>query len=170
MEKKGQSLGGRKYLAGKLREGGLSRRQAARILNAVLAEMSGALQKDEEVEFPLGKLQRVKRHFGRRWELIGGWPAEPMAISGACARGVLCEAGRGEPRHRSRRADKRANQLLVVDAGMEIIGFRNNFLYLGVSLSASGGTDVLKRSRLDREVCHLPRSRLQNAHFYAKAK
>jgi hypothetical protein len=47
-----------------------------RILNAVLTEMSGALQRDEEVEFPFGKLQRVKRDFGQRWELIGDWPAD----------------------------------------------------------------------------------------------
>jgi hypothetical protein len=73
--KKGQNLGGRTYLAGKLRERGLSRRQAARILNAVLAEMSGALQRDEEVEFPFGKLQRVKRDFSQSWELISDWPA-----------------------------------------------------------------------------------------------
>ena len=49
MKSKGKSLGGRAYLVGKLREWGLSRRQAVRILNAILAEMKKALRRGREV-------------------------------------------------------------------------------------------------------------------------
>ena len=63
MESKGRNLRGRAYLVGKLREWGLSRRQAVRILNAILAEMKKALRRGREVEFPFGKLKRVRRHF-----------------------------------------------------------------------------------------------------------
>lgn len=61
MESKPKSLG-RAYLVGKLRELGLSRRDAVRILNFVLNEMAQALRRREPVEFPLGTLRRV-RHF-----------------------------------------------------------------------------------------------------------
>jgi nucleoid DNA-binding protein len=46
-------------IVGNLRERGLSRRNAVRFLNAVLAEMAAALQRGEEVEFPFGSLKRV---------------------------------------------------------------------------------------------------------------
>jgi nucleoid DNA-binding protein len=61
MESKPKSLG-KAYLVGKLRERGLSRRDAVRILNFVLDEMAQALRRREPVEFPLGTLRRV-RHF-----------------------------------------------------------------------------------------------------------
>ena len=66
---------GRACLVEKLQERGLSRRQAVRILNEIFEEMSHALERGEDVEFPFGKLRRVKRHFGKRWEAVDDWPA-----------------------------------------------------------------------------------------------
>ena len=64
MEGKPKSLG-RAYLVGKLRKPGLSRRDSVRILNRVINEMTQALRRGEEMEFPFGTLQRV-RHFHRK--------------------------------------------------------------------------------------------------------
>jgi len=64
MESKPKNLG-RAYLVGKLRERGLSRRDAVRILKRVINEMTQALRRGEEVEFPFGTLQRV-RHKHRK--------------------------------------------------------------------------------------------------------
>lgn len=74
MEGKGQNLG-REFLVYKLRERGLSRRDALRILNFVFREMSKALARDEEVEFPFGKLNVVQRSFGAYWESMRDTPA-----------------------------------------------------------------------------------------------
>jgi hypothetical protein len=65
MESKPKSLG-RAYLVGKLRELGLSRRDAVRILNFVLNEMAQALRRRELVEFPLGVLLRVPHFHGKK--------------------------------------------------------------------------------------------------------
>ena len=75
MKSKSKNLGGRAYLVSKLRERGLSRRQAVRILNAIFAEMKKALRRGYAVEFPLGKLKRVRRHFSKEWDCIDDWPA-----------------------------------------------------------------------------------------------
>ena len=64
MEDKPKNLG-RAYLVGKLRERGLSRRDAVRILNAGFDEMIKALQRGKDVEYPFGSLVRVKRLSGR---------------------------------------------------------------------------------------------------------
>lgn len=44
----------------KLREVGLSRREAVRILDSVLGEMTAALKRGESVEFAFGSLKRVR--------------------------------------------------------------------------------------------------------------
>ena len=59
MASKGKNPGGREYLAGKLRECGLSRRQAVRIVDAVLAEMKKALRRGREVEFADHPVNRI---------------------------------------------------------------------------------------------------------------
>ena len=59
MESKPKNLG-RTYLVAKLRKLGLSRRESVRILNKVINEMTEALRRGEEVEFPFGTLQRVR--------------------------------------------------------------------------------------------------------------
>ena len=64
MERKPKNLG-RAYLVGKLRERGLSRRDAVRILNAGFDEMIKALRRGKDVEYPFGSLVRVKRLSGR---------------------------------------------------------------------------------------------------------
>lgn len=53
---------GRAYLVGELRKHGVSRRLAAKILDLVFHEMSEALKRGEEVEFPFGILSRVRCH------------------------------------------------------------------------------------------------------------
>ena len=45
MGSKGTNLGGRGYLVGKLRERGLSRRQAVSVLNFIFTEMKNALRR-----------------------------------------------------------------------------------------------------------------------------
>jgi hypothetical protein len=81
MSIKGKSVG-RAYLVEKLQEQGLSRRDAVRILNFVIDEMVKALRRGEEVEFPFGKLKRVKRHFSKWWDEMDDTPANrsPYAI------------------------------------------------------------------------------------------
>jgi Bacterial DNA-binding protein len=74
MDRQPRNLG-RAYLVKKLRERGLSRRDAVRILNTIFVEMSKALKRGWEVEFPFGKLKRVKRYFGARGEAVDDWPA-----------------------------------------------------------------------------------------------
>ena len=74
MEDKAQNLG-RAYLVKKLRERGVSRRQAVRILTVVFREMSRALSRGREVEFPFGKLRRVERNFGPYWDAVRDTPA-----------------------------------------------------------------------------------------------
>jgi hypothetical protein len=71
MESKQKSLG-RAFLVGKLREQGLSRRDAVHILNVVLDEMAQALRRREPVEFPFGSLLRVPHFHGKtRSRFIG---------------------------------------------------------------------------------------------------
>ena len=74
MDLKPQNLG-RAYLVGKLRKRGLSRRQTVYILNAIFREMAAALSRGRSVEFPFGKLKRVKRRFNKYWEAIDDHPA-----------------------------------------------------------------------------------------------
>ena len=74
MESKPKNLG-RAYLVGKLQAQGLSRRQSVLIVNVILERIIRGLKRGCEVEFPLGKLKRVKRHFGRLWDAIDDWPA-----------------------------------------------------------------------------------------------
>jgi hypothetical protein len=38
--------------------------------------MIHALKRGWEVEFPFGKLKRVKRHFSKLWDAIDDWPAD----------------------------------------------------------------------------------------------
>jgi len=71
MDPKPRNLG-RAYLVEKLRERGLSRRQAVRILNEIFLEMSEALARGEDVEFPFGYLTRVDRRVFMNCELQ--WP------------------------------------------------------------------------------------------------
>jgi hypothetical protein len=61
---------------------GLSRRQAVRVVNEILQRMIHALRRGWEVEFPLGKLKRMKRHFSKLWDAIDDWPAnrDPYTI------------------------------------------------------------------------------------------
>jgi hypothetical protein len=81
MESKPKNLG-RAYLVGKLQARGLSRRRSVLIVNVILSRMIDALKRGREVEFPFGKLKRVKRHFSKRWDAIGDWPAnrDPYTI------------------------------------------------------------------------------------------
>jgi hypothetical protein len=81
MGSKPQNLG-RAYLVGKLQARGLSRRQSVLIVNVILERMIHALRRGWEVEFPLGKLKRVKRHFSKLWDAIDDWPAnrDPYTI------------------------------------------------------------------------------------------
>ncbi len=74
MERKPRNLG-RAYLVEKLQERGYSRRQAVRILDFVFREMSKALARGEDVEFPLGWLTRERRHFSDYWDDVDDWPA-----------------------------------------------------------------------------------------------
>ncbi|HUD54174.1 MAG TPA: hypothetical protein VMR02_03030 [Terracidiphilus sp.] len=81
MESKPKNLG-RAYLIGKLQAQGLSRRQAVLTVNVILERMIHALRRGWEVEFPFGKLKRVKRHFSKLWDAIDDWPAnrDPQTI------------------------------------------------------------------------------------------
>lgn len=81
MENKPKNLG-RAYLIGKLQAEGLSRRQAVLVVNVILERMIHALRHGWEVEFPLGKLKRMKRHFSKFWDAIDDWPAnrDPYTI------------------------------------------------------------------------------------------
>lgn len=75
MESKPKNLG-RAYLVRKLQARGLSRRRSVLIVNVILSRMSHALRRGREVEFPFGKLKRVKRHFSKLWDAIDDWPAD----------------------------------------------------------------------------------------------
>ena len=81
MESKPRNLG-RAYLVGKLQARGLSRRRSVLIVNVILSRMVHALKRGWEVEFPFGKLKRVKRHFSKLWDAIDDWPAnrDPYTI------------------------------------------------------------------------------------------
>jgi hypothetical protein len=59
MEIKPKNLG-RAYLVGKLQAQGLSRRRSVLVVNVILERMIRALKRGWEVDFPLGKLKRVK--------------------------------------------------------------------------------------------------------------
>jgi hypothetical protein len=61
---------------------GLSRRQSVLIVNVILERMIRALKRGWEVEFPLGKLKQVKRHFSKLWDANDDWPAnrDPYTI------------------------------------------------------------------------------------------
>jgi hypothetical protein len=72
----GKNLGGREILKRKLiADLGLSRRQSVLVMNVMLEEMIAALKRGCEVEFPFGKLTRVKRHFGQWWDKFDDYPA-----------------------------------------------------------------------------------------------
>lgn len=79
MENQGKNLGGRAYLAGKLREVGVSRRDAVRILNVVFREMGKALRRGKYVEFPFGHLKAVKK-LSQRWEMLNDEPMRPYTV------------------------------------------------------------------------------------------
>ena len=70
----GKSIG-RAYLVGKLQDQGLSRRQSVAVVNVILGRMIHALRRGWEVEFPFGKLTRVKRHFSQWWDAVDDTPA-----------------------------------------------------------------------------------------------
>lgn len=65
MENKPKNLN-RDYLIGKLRKRGLSRRDSVRILNFVIDEMTQALKRGEEVEFPFGTLRRARHQHAKK--------------------------------------------------------------------------------------------------------
>jgi hypothetical protein len=46
------------------------------IVNVILERMIRALKRGWDVEFPLGKLKRVKPHFSKLWDAIDDWPAK----------------------------------------------------------------------------------------------
>ena len=111
MKSKGKNLGGRGYLVSKLRERGLSRRQAVRILNFILKEMKKTLRRGWEVEFPLGKQVRARRHFSKEWDSVDDWPADRQRYTVSWE---LDEAGdrllnpeRQKPREGDRKSRKR---------------------------------------------------------------
>ena len=60
----------------------MSRRRSVQVLNFLFEQIKQALAQDEEVEFPFGKLKRVKRHFGEHWDAIDDHPAnrEPYTV------------------------------------------------------------------------------------------
>lgn len=58
MESKEKTLN-KRYLVRRLQERGLSRRRSVQILNFVLDEVTAALARGEDVEFPFGSLIRV---------------------------------------------------------------------------------------------------------------
>jgi hypothetical protein len=74
MEIKPKNLG-RAYLVGKLQAQGLSRRRSVLVVNVILERMIRALKRGWEVDFPLGKLKRVKRRFSKHWRAIDDRPA-----------------------------------------------------------------------------------------------
>jgi len=74
MERQPRNLG-RAYLVAQLQRRGVSRRFAVRILNCVFGEMKKALARGKEVEFPCGRLRRVRRHFSDYWDSVDDWPA-----------------------------------------------------------------------------------------------
>jgi hypothetical protein len=41
------------------------------IINVILESMIAALRRGDDVEFPFGKLQRVKRHYSEYWDYAG---------------------------------------------------------------------------------------------------
>ena len=107
MTEMNRSLGGRGYLVKKLSERGLSRRQAVRILNFILKEMKKTLRRGGAVEFPLGKLVRVRRHFSKEWDRVDDWPADRQRYTVAWE---LDEAGDrllNPERRRLRRGDRK---------------------------------------------------------------
>ena len=81
MEQRAQSLG-REYLEKQLRRQGYSRRRSVEILDAMFEAMSAALARGEQVEFPFGKLTRIRKSFGQWWDAVDDWPAnrEPCAV------------------------------------------------------------------------------------------
>ena len=74
MESKPKNLG-RAYLVGELQAQSLSRHQSMLIVNVIVERMIHALRRGWEVEFPLGKLKRVKRHLSKLWDAVDDWPA-----------------------------------------------------------------------------------------------
>lgn len=64
-ELKGKHLAGRAYLQAQLLKRGFSRRRSLRVLNFIFREMSAALARGEEVEFPFGKLKIVRYKHGK---------------------------------------------------------------------------------------------------------
>lgn len=60
MKSKRGNIGGRNYLVAQLKKRGLSRRRSLPLLNQIFREMKLALARGESVEFPFGKLQKVK--------------------------------------------------------------------------------------------------------------
>lgn len=57
---------GRAYLVGKLRKRGMSRRDSVKVLNRVINEITQALGRGEEVEFPFGTLRRVRHKHAKK--------------------------------------------------------------------------------------------------------
>lgn len=47
-----------------------------RELNLIFTEMQRALARGRSVEFPLGKLTRVRDHFSKYWNALADCPAE----------------------------------------------------------------------------------------------
>jgi len=75
----GRSLAGRAYLVAKLRERDLSKREAVRILNVILAEMKKSLQEGWAVEFPFGSLKRMRQPSKEWWKIDDG-PLKPYTV------------------------------------------------------------------------------------------
>jgi hypothetical protein len=105
MPVKGKNLGGRAYLVAQLQKRGLSRRGALRVLNFIFAEMKKQLQRGRAVEFPFGKLKRVKKRFGKYWDDYDDWPAhrQPYSVEwelDEAGERLLNGRGKGQPAKR----------------------------------------------------------------------
>lgn len=75
MKREGKNLGGKEYLKKKLKSRGFSRRKSVAVVDLILERMIHGLRRGEEVEFPFGKLVRVRKSFGPWWDAADDWPA-----------------------------------------------------------------------------------------------
>jgi hypothetical protein len=82
MTSKGKRLGGRSYLVGKLQERCLSLRQAVRVVNVIIAEMTNALARGGEVEFPFGNPLRMLAVCGAPWSNGQPRPRKQAGVRG----------------------------------------------------------------------------------------
>ncbi len=72
---------GRASLIGKLRERGLSRRRAGRILDFILEQVKQALAQGDPVEFPFGWLERAPKQSPRYEGMFADEPMQPYKVA-----------------------------------------------------------------------------------------